>query len=86
MSPACIDEEDLVGKPPRFVSNTNRLHLSVPHANSVMENKHKFDPTVIFRDLSIHKRDCFIKLGLFMLSFFYYLYRYAGCGSGSFSC
>lgn len=46
-----------------------------------MENKHKFDPTVIFRDLSIHKRDCFIKLGLFMLSFFYYLYRYAACAN-----
>lgn len=51
------------------------LPLLAYNAKKVMDNKYKFDPTVIFRDLSLHKRDCFIKLGFFMLTFFYYLYR-----------
>jgi len=34
-----------------------------------------YDATEIFRTLSGHKRECFFKLGFYLLSFFYYLYR-----------
>ena len=34
-----------------------------------------YDATEIFRTLSGHKKECFIKLGLYLVSFFYYLYR-----------
>lgn len=36
-----------------------------------------YDATEIFRTLSTHKKESFIKLGFYLLSFFYYLYRYA---------
>lgn len=36
-----------------------------------------YDATEIFRTLSGHKKESFIKLGLYLVSFFYYLYRYA---------
>lgn len=35
-----------------------------------------YDATEIFRTLSGHKKESFIKLGFYLLSFFYYLYRY----------
>lgn len=35
-----------------------------------------YDATEIFRSLSGHKKESFIKLGFYLLSFFYYLYRY----------
>jgi hypothetical protein len=42
----------------------------------VMNNRHMYDATEIFRTLSQHKKECFIKLGCYLVSFFYYLYRY----------
>jgi hypothetical protein len=36
-----------------------------------------YDATEIFRTLSGHKKEAFIKLGFYLLSFFYYLYRHA---------
>ena len=44
-----------------------------------------YDATEIFRTLSGHKKEAFIKLGFYLLSFFYYLYRYACFRSLSFS-
>ncbi len=41
----------------------------------VMNNTYLLDATEIFRTLSQHKKECFIKLGFYLLSFFYYLYR-----------
>ena len=35
-----------------------------------------YDATEIFRTLSGHKKESFVKLGFYLLSFFYYLYRY----------
>ena len=35
-----------------------------------------YDATEIFRTLPGHKKESFIKLGFYLLSFFYYLYRY----------
>ena len=37
---------------------------------------HTYDATEIFRTLPAHKKESFIKLGFYLLSFFYYLYRY----------
>jgi hypothetical protein len=34
-----------------------------------------YDATEIFRTLDGHKKEVFIKLGFYLLSFFYYLYR-----------
>lgn len=34
-----------------------------------------YDATEIFRTLPNHKKESFIKLGFYLLSFFYYLYR-----------
>ena len=35
-----------------------------------------YDATEIFRSLGGHKQETFIKLGFYLLSFFYYLYRW----------
>lgn len=42
-----------------------------------------YDATEIFRTLSNHKKESFIKLGFYLLSFFYYLYRCAFSPSAS---
>lgn len=43
----------------------------------IITKNHMYDATEIFRTLSGHKKESFIKLGLYLVSFFYYLYRYA---------
>ena len=40
-----------------------------------MNKNHMYDATEIFRTLSGHKKESFIKLGFYLVSFFYYLYR-----------
>lgn len=41
-----------------------------------MVNKsYLLDATEIFRTLMTHKKESFIKLGFYLLSFFFYLYR-----------
>lgn len=56
------------------------LLLNLPllgyHIKKVMDQKHLYDPTEIFRTLPTHKKECFIKLGFYLLCFFYYLYRW----------
>jgi hypothetical protein len=37
---------------------------------------HMYDATEIFRTLPAHKKESFIRLGFYLVSFFYYLYRY----------
>jgi protein cornichon len=46
------------------------------HPNRIRNKNHMYDATEIFRTLSGHKKESFIKLGFYLLSFFYYLYRY----------
>lgn len=46
----------------------------LPHR--IMSKNHMYDATEIFRTLSGHKKESFIKLGFYLVSFFYYLYRY----------
>jgi len=45
------------------------------HANKILKKNHMYDATEIFRTLSSHKTESFVKLGFYLLSFFYYLYR-----------
>jgi len=45
------------------------------NANKIRNKNHMYDATEIFRSLSGHKTESFIKLGFYLLSFFYYLYR-----------
>ena len=43
-----------------------------------MFNKnHMYDATEIFRTLPSHQKETYFKLAFYLLSFFYYLYRYA---------
>ncbi|KAF4577082.1 hypothetical protein EYR40_009557 [Pleurotus pulmonarius] len=51
------------------------LPLVVFNALKIQKNNHMFDATEIFRNIPDHKRESFIKLGFYLLSFFYYLYR-----------
>lgn len=43
----------------------------------VITKTHTFDATEIFRALPQHKKEAFVRLGFYLLSFFYYLYRCA---------
>ncbi|KAJ3737626.1 cornichon [Lentinula guzmanii] len=45
------------------------------NANKIRNKNHMYDATEIFRTLPGHKKESFIKLGFYLLSFFYYLYR-----------
>ncbi|PWN43012.1 putative ERV14 [Ceraceosorus guamensis] len=45
------------------------------NVNKVMNKNHLLDATEIFRTLSQHKKECFIKLAAYLLFFFYYLFR-----------
>ncbi|KAI0343747.1 cornichon [Trametopsis cervina] len=49
--------------------------LLVYNINKVRLSNHMYDATEIFRTLGIHKQEAFIKLGFYLISFFYYLYR-----------
>ena len=52
-------------------AHTTRLTIRI------MSKNHMYDATEIFRTLSGHKKESFIKLGFYLVSFFYYLYRCA---------
>lgn len=41
----------------------------------VVNKSYLLDATEIFRTLMTHKKESFIKLGFYLLSFFFYLYR-----------
>eukprot|EP00158_Paraphelidium_tribonemae_P000343 Partr_v1_DN21648_c0_g1_i2_m17733 putative cornichon homolog len=51
------------------------LPLVIYNGWKISGKKHIFDATDIYRTLSTHKKEAFIKLGFYMLSFFFYLYR-----------
>ena len=53
------------------------LLLTNRDVNRILNKTHMYDATEIFRTLSGHKKESFIKLGFYLLSFFYYLYRFA---------
>ncbi|KAI8915870.1 cornichon [Gorgonomyces haynaldii] len=45
------------------------------HAYKISQKKHMYDATEIFRTLPDQKKEAFVKLGFYLLSFFYFLYR-----------
>ncbi|OBZ82658.1 ER-derived vesicles protein ERV14 [Choanephora cucurbitarum] len=51
------------------------LPLLAYNVNKVMNGRHMYDATEIFRTLPQQKKECFIKLGFYLLCFFYFLYR-----------
>ncbi|KAH8087863.1 cornichon [Cristinia sonorae] len=55
-----------------FLINAPLLGFNV---NKIRGGNHMYDATEIFRSLPSHKKESFIKLGFYLLSFFYYLYR-----------
>ena len=72
----------------RNISRVSCLDL-IPFTPTRIRNKnHMYDATEIFRTLSGHKKESFIKLGFYLLSFFYYLYRYVTFNffSGDLTC
>ncbi|KAH9042451.1 cornichon [Lactarius pseudohatsudake] len=62
----------LSGQWTAFLLNAPLLGFNV---NKIRNKNHMYDATEIFRTLSGHKKESFIKLGFYLLSFFYYLYR-----------
>ncbi|KAF7798082.1 hypothetical protein EIP86_009296 [Pleurotus ostreatoroseus] len=55
-----------------FLLNAPLLAFNI---NKIRLGNHMYDATEIFRTLPNHKKESFIKLGFYLLSFFYYLYR-----------
>lgn len=53
----------------------NATFLLILPSYRIRNKAHMYDATEIFRTLSAHKKESFIKLGFYLLSFFYYLYR-----------
>ncbi|GAA5873514.1 hypothetical protein JCM3774_000036 [Rhodotorula dairenensis] len=55
-----------------FLLNAPLLAYNV---NKVVNRNHMFDATEIFRTLGQHKKESFVKLGFYLVFFFYALYR-----------
>jgi len=55
-----------------FLLNAPLLAFNV---NKILNKNYLLDATEIFRTLSKHKKESFIKLGFYLFLFFYYLYR-----------
>lgn len=51
------------------------LPLLAYNVNKFINKNHLLDATEIFRTLSKHKKESFVKLGFHLLMFFFYLYR-----------
>lgn len=51
------------------------LPLFSYNVRKVIQSNYYYDATEIFRTLSHHKKESFIKLGFYLISFFYYLYK-----------
>ena len=49
--------------------------LALYHVHRLREGRVNFEPTDVFRQMPYRKRESFVKLGFFLLSFFYYLFR-----------
>ncbi|KAJ2489877.1 hypothetical protein IWW37_003645 [Coemansia sp. RSA 2050] len=50
------------------------LPLTAWNVAKVVNNRQFYDATEVFRTLSRHKRENFVKVGFYLLCFFYYLY------------
>ncbi|KAJ1770973.1 hypothetical protein IW138_004370 [Coemansia sp. RSA 986] len=50
------------------------LPLAAWNVTKVINNRQFYDATEVFRTLSKHKRENFVKVGFYLICFFYYLY------------
>ncbi|KNZ44763.1 hypothetical protein VP01_885g7 [Puccinia sorghi] len=66
---------DLCNKMNQLVATLINVPLVAWNVNKVMKKTHMYDATEIFRTLAQHKKESFFKLGFYLLSFFYYLFR-----------
>ncbi|KAI9337685.1 putative ER to Golgi transport-related protein [Zopfochytrium polystomum] len=57
-----------------WVSLLLNVPLAAYHANKIVNNRHMYDATEIFRTLATHKKECFFKLAFYLLSFFFWLF------------
>ncbi|KAI9254235.1 ER-derived vesicles protein ERV14 [Sporodiniella umbellata] len=51
------------------------LPITAYNVKKVTDHRHMYDATEVFRTLSKHKKESFIKLGFYVVCFFYYVYR-----------
>ncbi|KAG1142288.1 hypothetical protein G6F37_007331 [Rhizopus arrhizus] len=51
------------------------LPLVIYNVRKVMNGHHMYDATEIFRTLPQHKKESFMKVGFYLICFFYFLYR-----------
>ncbi|KAJ1988999.1 hypothetical protein EDC05_004980 [Coemansia umbellata] len=57
-----------------WMSMILNLPLAAWNVAKVVNNRQFYDATEVFRTLSKHKRENFVKVGFYLLCFFYYLY------------
>ncbi|KAJ8652553.1 hypothetical protein O0I10_011812 [Lichtheimia ornata] len=57
-----------------WLSMLLNLPLVAFNVQKVTQSRHMYDATEIFRTISQHKKECFIKLAFYLICFFYYLY------------
>jgi len=67
---------------PRAMDYVYSPVMAALHPHRIRNKYHMYDATEIFRSLSGHKKESFVKLGFYLLSFFYYLYRYVRPNGG----
>ncbi|CAO3670342.1 unnamed protein product [Rhizopus microsporus] len=58
-----------------WIATLLNLPLVAYNVRKVMNGRHMYDATEIFRTLPQHKKESFIKLGFYLICFFYFLYR-----------
>jgi len=59
----------------QWISFLLNVPLIAYNVQKVRQQNHMYDATEIFRTLGTQKKESFIKLGFYLISFFYYLYR-----------
>ncbi|KAJ2658368.1 hypothetical protein IWW48_004043 [Coemansia sp. RSA 1200] len=57
-----------------WMSMLLNLPLAAWNVTKVVNNRQFYDATEVFRTLSKHKRENFVKVGFYLVCFFYYLY------------
>lgn len=59
----------------QWIALAINLPLSAYNVHKFMNKTYLLDATEIFRTLMTHKKESFLKLGFYLLTFFFYLYR-----------
>lgn len=59
----------------QWIALAINLPLLAYNVHKFMNKTYLLDATEIFRTLMTHKKESFLKLGFYLLTFFFYLYR-----------